>query len=125
MDLLIKLFYDLSCQDLPPMFEENLPAITTLLSKYLTYENPLLVTDDESESGPLEGVKTGICEVLVLYVQKYEDAFGELLQPFITTVWNLLTTIGQEMKYDLLVSKGLHFLTAVAQIRKHAENSIC
>lgn len=122
LNLLVKLFYDLSCQDLPPIFEDNLPAITSLLHKYLTYDNPLLKTDDESESGPEEFVKAGICEVLILYVQKYEDAFGAVLQPFITNAWNLLTTIGPETKYDILVSKALHFLTAVAKIPQHAQN---
>lgn len=121
MNLLMKLFYDLSCQDLPPIFEENLQGITPLLHKYLTYNNPLLKTDEDSESGVEEFVKAGICEILVLYVQKYEDAFGPLLQPFITSAWELLTTIGPETKYDILVSKALHFLTAVATINAHAE----
>jgi exportin-2 (importin alpha re-exporter) len=53
-------------------------------------------------------------------MQKYEDAFGELCKPFITSTWNLLTTIGPETKYDILVSKALHFLTAVASQDKHA-----
>jgi exportin-2 (importin alpha re-exporter) len=122
MNLLMKLFYDLSCQDLPPIFEDNLSSIVPLLQKYLTYDNPLLKTDDDSESGPEEFVKAAICEVLVLYVQKYEDAFGTYLQPFITSSWNLLTTIGPETKYDILVSKALHFLTAVASIPNHAQN---
>lgn len=121
MDLLINLFYDLSCQDLPPLFEESLQQIAALFSKYLTYENPLLNTDDESEIGVLERVRTGICEALVLYVQKFEDAFGPYVQPFITTIWNLLTTIGPETKYDHLVSKGLHFLTAVSGIKEYAQ----
>lgn len=122
MNLLVKLFYDLSCQDLPPIFEDNLASVTGLLHKYLTYENPLLATDDESESGPLEFVKAGICEVMTLYMQKYEDAFGELCKPFITSTWSLLTTIGPETKFDILVSKALHFLTAVASIDNHAQN---
>src|SRR5882757_7334589 len=45
MNLLVKLFYDLSSQDLPPIFEDNLGDVTALLHKYLTYENPLLATD--------------------------------------------------------------------------------
>lgn len=122
MNLLVQLFYDLSCQDLPPLFEDNLQAITALLQKYLAYDNKLLHTDDDDEVGPLENVKVGVCEVLVLYVQKYEDAFGEMLVPFITSVWNLLTTIGPELKYDLVASKGLHFLTAVCSIKKYAES---
>ena len=120
MNLLVKIFYDLSCQDLPPIFEDNLSDITVLLHKYLTYDNYLVATDDDSESGPLEFVKAGICEVITLYMQKYEDPFGELCKPFITSTWNLLTTIGPETKFDILVSKALHFLTAVASQDKHA-----
>ena len=119
---MIKLFYDLSCQDLPPVFEENLPAISSLLHKYLTYDNPLLKTLDDTEAGSLEHVKAGTCEVLVLYVQKYEDAFGPLLGQFITSAWSLLTAIGPEIKYDILVSKALQFLTAVTHVREHAQN---
>ena len=122
MNLLVKLFYDLSSQDLPPIFEDNLADVTALLHKYLTFENPLLATDDDSESGPLEFVKAGICEVMTLYMQKYEDAFGDLCKPFITSAWSLLTTIGPETKFDILVSKALHFLTAVASLDRHAQN---
>ena len=122
MNLLVKVFYDLSSQDLPPIFEDNLVDVTSLLHKYLTYDNPLLATDDDADSGPLEFVKAGICEVMTLYMQKYEDAFGELCKPFITSAWTLLTTIGPETKFDILVSKALHFLTAVASLDKHAQN---
>ncbi len=122
LNLLVKLFYDLSCQDLPPIFEENLAPITMLLHKYFTYDNPLLHTSDEAESGPLEFVKAGICEVLVLYIQKYEDAFGAFVDKFIQSAWELLTTTGTETKYDILVSKALQFLTAVARISQHAQN---
>ncbi|KAH8683367.1 CAS/CSE protein [Tricladium varicosporioides] len=122
MNSLVKVFFDLSCQDLPPIFEENLAYVTSLLHKYLTFNNPLLATDDDAESGPLEFVKAGICQAMTLYMQKYEDAFGSLCQPFITSAWELLTTIGPETKYDILVSKALQFLTAVASIPKHAQN---
>lgn len=122
LNLLVKLFYDLSSQDLPPIFEDNLADVTGLLHKYLTYDNPLLTTDDDSVSGPLEFVKAGICEVMTLYMHKYEDAFGDLCKPFITSAWSLLTTIGPETKFDILVSKALQFLTAVASLDKHAQN---
>jgi exportin-2 (importin alpha re-exporter) len=109
MNLLVKLFYDLSSQDLPPIFEDNIADVTSLLHKYLTYENPLLSTDDDAESGPLEFVKAGICEAMTLYMQKYEDAFGELCKQFITSTWSLLTTIGPETKFDILVSKVCNY----------------
>ena len=121
LNLIIKLFYDLSVQDLPPIFEDNLPAMAALFHKYLTYDNALLHTQDDTESGPLEHVKAGIFEVLVLYIQKYEDAFGQHVEQFIGSSWNLLTTVGPETKYDILVSKALQFLTAVTRIQQHAQ----
>ena len=121
LNLIVKLFYDLSVQDLPPIFEDSLAAITSLLHKYLTYESKVLKTDDDADSGPLEHVKAGIFEVLELWVQKYEDAFGEHVGQFIGSSWNLLTTVGPEVKYDILVSKALQFLTAVTSSVEHAQ----
>ncbi|KAI0129235.1 putative mportin-alpha export receptor [Hypoxylon sp. NC0597] len=120
MSLLIKVFYDLSCQDMPPQFESNLEDISTLLHKYLTYENPLLATDDDSEASVIEIVKADICEALQLYVTKYDDDFGRYTQVFVNSAWNLLSTIGPETKYDNLVSKALQFLTAIAASPKHS-----
>ncbi|KAI1630578.1 chromosome segregation protein [Biscogniauxia mediterranea] len=120
MSLLIKVFYDLSCQDMPPQFESTLEHLSTLLHKYLSYENPLLATDDESEAGVVENVKADICEVLELYVNKFDDDFGRYTQVFISTAWNLLSSIGPETKYDNLVSKALHFLTAIAGTVQHS-----
>ncbi|KAK6349794.1 importin-alpha export receptor [Orbilia brochopaga] len=119
LNLLIKIFFDLSCQELPPVFEDNLQNIMQLFHKYLTTTSPLLATDDEDEAGVEEYVKAGICEILVLYMQKYEDAFGSLTPNFAGATWNLLTTIGMQPKYDILVSKALKFLTSVARNERH------
>ncbi|KAI0875042.1 CAS/CSE protein [Hypoxylon argillaceum] len=120
MSLLIKVFYDLSSQDMPPQFESNLEHISTLLHKYLIYENSILATDDDSEAGIIENVKADICEALELYVHKYDDDFGPYIQVFISKAWNLLSTTGPETKYDNLVSKALHFLTAIAGTSQHS-----
>ena len=121
LNLLLKLFYDLSCQDLPPLFEENIGAIAGLLEKYLTFDDETLRTDSDEESGLLEFVKSGILEALSLYVQKYGDAFEEYVGTFLQSTWNLLTTTGLETKYDILVSKALHFLTSVISLQEHAK----
>ncbi|EMR63540.1 putative chromosome segregation protein [Eutypa lata UCREL1] len=120
LSLLTRVFYDLSCQDMPPQFESNLEQISTLFHKYLTYENKLLETDDDSEAGIIETVKADICEVLELYVTKYDDDFNRYTQVFISSAWTLLSSIGPETKYDNLVSKALHFLTAIAGTQQHA-----
>ena len=121
LNLIIKLLYDLSVQDLPPIFEDNLTTITTILHKSLIYENELLRSDNDSEAGPLEHVKSGIFEVIELWVKKYEDAFGTHVGQFVGSSWNLLTTVGSETKNDFLVSKALQFLTAVTSVSEHAQ----
>jgi exportin-2 (importin alpha re-exporter) len=45
LQLLLKLFVDLNCQDIPEFFEDNMTPFMTIFHKYLTYNNPLLVTD--------------------------------------------------------------------------------
>ncbi|KAA8643278.1 hypothetical protein EYZ11_002332 [Aspergillus tanneri] len=119
-NLMVKLLFDLSCHDLPPMFEERISGLSTILLKYLTYNNQLLVTDDDSEAGQLEFARAGIFEVLTLYVQKYIDDFKPYVGDFVGSSWNFLTTIGQETKYDILVSRALQFLTSVAGMPEHA-----
>ena len=109
MTSLIKLFYDLSCQDLPPVFEDHITIISGLLHKYLIYDNPSLRTTDDTESGPQEYIRAGIFEALMLYIQKYEDVFGPHLGQFIESTWSFLMTVGLETKYDILVSKALQF----------------
>ncbi|GKT84555.1 chromosome segregation protein [Colletotrichum tofieldiae] len=120
LSLMIKIFYDLSSHDMPPIFEEHLASISELLHKYLTYTNPLLETDDDSEVSVIDTVKADICEALELYTLKYDEDFGKYTEPFITNAWNLLSSTGAETKYDLLVSKALHFLTAVAGTSQHS-----
>ena len=120
MGLLIKIFYDLSCQDLPPVIESNLQSITQVLHKYLSYTTPLFA-DEEDEATPLENLKSDICDALQLYTTKYDDDFGSYTQEFTSNVWNVLSSVGPEKRYDNLASKALQFLTAVASVRRHAE----
>ncbi|KJZ80577.1 hypothetical protein HIM_00427 [Hirsutella minnesotensis 3608] len=120
LDLQIKILHDMSSHDLPPIFEEHLESISGLLHKYLTYSNPLLDTDDETEASIVDTVKADICELLELYTIKYDEDFSKYCDPFITSAWNLLSSTGLETKYDNIVSKALHFLTAVASTVQHA-----
>ncbi|CAG8652097.1 4029_t:CDS:10, partial [Dentiscutata erythropus] len=116
--LLMKIFYDLNCQDIPPFFEDNMEQCMALLHKYIIYSNPLLESESEDEAGPLEKVKSSICEIVTLYTMKYEELFTMLPQ-FVETVWLLLTTIGIEAKYDLLVSKSMAFLSTVVKLEQY------
>ncbi|KAI8365486.1 Cse1-domain-containing protein [Choanephora cucurbitarum] len=118
--LLIKIYYDLNCQDLPEFFEDNLTTFMGLFEKYLVYQNPLLVTDDEEEEGPLEQIKTGICYILELYASRYEEAFPQL-NIFVPIVINLLTNTNGDSKYDTTVCKAFSVLSVIVRIDRHSD----
>ena len=123
MSLLAKIFYDLSCQDLPPVIESNLQPIVAIWLNYLSYTNPIFDGDgDDDEPTAAETLKADICEVLQLYTTKYDEDFNPFVDQFTNTVWNLLTTVNAGKRYDILVSKALQFLTAVASVPRHAQN---
>ncbi|CAJ0827739.1 2871_t:CDS:10 [Entrophospora sp. SA101] len=116
--LLLKVFYDLNCQDLPPFFEDNWEACMNLFHKYITYQNPLLETQSEEEAGTLEKIKSSVCEIIILYTNKYEE-ISTMLPQFVNTIWNFLTTIGLEPKYDI----ELFEFDPIEYIRRDLEGS--
>lgn len=118
----LKVIHDLSSHDLPQVLVDSLAGLIALLQKYLQYDNNLLQTNDESESGPLEFVKSEIFGILTLYATKYEEDVDQHIAPFMQSSWNLLTTVGLEMKYDIMASRALNFLTRVTGMKKHASN---
>lgn len=80
----------------------------------LTTDNKLLETDDEVEAGPLELVKSQVCEICGMFAQKYDEDFSEYLPRFVQSIWSLLITTDNKPKHDLLVSNALEFLASVS-----------
>lgn len=119
--LIAKIFYSLNYQDLPEFFEDNLDTWMTHFKTLLTVDNKLLKTDEDEEAGLLEQLKSQICENVALYVQKYGEEFTKHVPDFVRAVWHLLTSTGQQVKYDLLVSNAIHFLSAVADRPQNKE----
>ena len=62
----------------------------------------LMSTQDEEEAGLLEMLKSQICDNAALYAQKYDEEFQPYLPRFVTAIWELLVSTGQEVKYDLV-----------------------
>ncbi|GBN11501.1 Exportin-2 [Araneus ventricosus] len=112
--LITKIFYSLNFQDIPEFFEDNIKIWMNYFLQLLTIDNELLRTGEDEEAGLLEDLKSQISENIGLYAQKYAEEFAEFLPGFVTAVWSLLTTVGQQVKYDLLVSNAIHFLSSVA-----------
>ncbi|KAG8192798.1 hypothetical protein JTE90_019116 [Oedothorax gibbosus] len=113
--LITKIFYSLNFQDIPEFFEDNIKTWMKFFLDLLNKDYPVLKTGDDEEAGLLEELKSQICENIGLYAQKYSEEFAEFMPDFVTAVWSLLTTVGQQVKYDMLVSNAIHFLSSVAE----------
>lgn len=115
--VLIKIYYDLNCQDIPEFFEDNIQIGMNILFKYLKFHSPLL--EDESEDDDTDlviQVKVNICELLQLYTTRYEDEFKKFIEPSIQIVWDLLNNTSTQPKNDILVSKSLQYMTCVVNL---------
>lgn len=110
-----KIFYSLNFQDLPEFFEDNMDTWMKHFLTLLTTDNKLLQTQEDEEAGLLEQLKSQICDNIGMYAQKYDEEFRPFLPQFVSAVWNLLVTTGQQVKYDLLVSNAIQFLASVAE----------
>jgi exportin-2 (importin alpha re-exporter) len=112
----LQLFHDLSAQDLPPLFEDNLQSIFALLLKYLNpraspdgmyLKNPALAqvmdgADDETSPQDGQKIRAEICSIGELYAQRYLDAAGSLIPGFVESVWEMLGRCGQGEKEDIV-----------------------
>lgn len=114
LTLIAKIFYSLNYQDLPEFFEDNMEKWMTHFLTLLTKDNPLLQTKADDEAGPMELLKSQICDNVALYAQKYDEEFQPFLPKFVEAIWNLLVSTGIEVKYDLLVSNAIGFLASIA-----------
>ncbi|XP_063967955.1 exportin-2-like [Lytechinus pictus] len=114
LTLISKIFYSLNYQDLPEFFEDNMKVWMPHFHTLLTGDNALLHSKNEDEAGPLEMLKSQICDNVALYAQKYDEEFQEYLPNFVHAIWNLLVTTGSQVKYDLLISNAIQFLASVA-----------
>ena len=113
--LIAKVFYSLNYQDLPEFFEDNIAVWMDGFHALLTAPNiKILESDDDEHAGIQEQLKAQICECVSLYTVKYGEEFENHLPKFVQAVWQLLTSIGLELKYDVLVSNALSFLGSVA-----------
>ncbi|KAI8805732.1 Cse1-domain-containing protein [Cladochytrium replicatum] len=114
--LMTNIFYDFNFVDLPEHFEDNEKHYMEIFLIYLEYQNPAL--PDLDDAGPLEGIKAKICEIVDLYVKRYEEEFTTLNR-FIEAIWRILTSCGNHQKYDEFVCKAMRFLTSVVREKRH------
>lgn len=110
--LCTKIYHSLVTQDLPEFFEDRLkdwiPSFVELLAVQVKFPDGVTVIED---------MKSEICEIASLFVQRYSDAENskEFTQQFAEKIWNLLVTTSQDLQYDTLVSTAIRYLVTVAE----------
>ena len=127
--VLLSIFYDLTCQDLPPAFEDSQNAFfgaeQGVLTKFLAWDPEAMRgdPDDTTPSLPTQ-IKTSIFELTELYTHRYPEVLASsgTVPAFVTALWNLLGG-GQRsgIAYDGLVSQGLRFLSTVIRSGNYKE----
>lgn len=120
--LMARIFFSLNWQDLPEYFEDHMGEWMALFTKTLNYSNPLLVdADEEDEADPITRLQAAVVQTLLLYADKYEEEFKDLLPGFTQTVWNLLMRVSQQPKYDGLAFAAIGFLASVVKKAMHID----
>lgn len=121
MFLLVQIYYDLNCQDIPEFFEDNMVAGMSIMHKYLNFKTTLIGdADDDEEIDILIKTKTAIVELISLYITRYAEEFDAVTENFITSIWELINTyVTKQQKFDLLAVRVLSFLTSISKIVKY------
>ncbi|KAF7308719.1 Importin N-terminal domain-containing protein [Mycena chlorophos] len=128
MTLLLEIFYDFTCHDLPPALEdahaEFFEAPGGWFHKFLSWSPPGLAVDaDETTPSLPSQVKTGILQIAELYLQLYADKLHgtNTIESFMQGVWTMIAENKmQSLADDGLVSQSLRFLSATIRSTQYA-----
>lgn len=113
--LCAKIFHSLNIQDLPAFFEDHIDVWMSNFLELLSINRIEALETSDDEVGLMEQLRSEICEIASLYVQKYSSEFINYREKVAESIWRLLTLTGHQTKYDLLVSNAIRFLITVAE----------
>ncbi|KAF8839712.1 Cse1-domain-containing protein [Paxillus ammoniavirescens] len=117
--LLAEIFYDFTCQDLPPAIEDShdefFAPSTGWLQRFLTWDPSELRKDPDDLSPSLPArLKTVIFEITELYIKLYPDQLAKspAIENFVQSVWQLVGSNKlPNVSDDNLVSQSLRFIS--------------
>lgn len=115
LELLCKVFYCLSWQQLPEYFEDHMQSFMTELLKILKFESAKIDSCADDEPSCIDKVHSAILEITNHYAVHYDEEFRPYLQEFLNVAWALLVKRSNAPKYDGVVTSGIKFLTAVSR----------
>ncbi|KZT00874.1 uncharacterized protein LAESUDRAFT_731806 [Laetiporus sulphureus 93-53] len=117
--ILVDIFYDLTCQDLPPDIEDTHEQFfgqqSGLFLQLLAWDRPQLQGDPDDMVPSLPSqIKTGILEIAELFVKLYPEVLQSTnsVAGFVRGIWELVGN-GKRMGVadDGLVSQSLRFIS--------------
>ncbi|PFH53505.1 hypothetical protein AMATHDRAFT_54636 [Amanita thiersii Skay4041] len=127
MVLLFEIFYDFTCQDLPPDIEDSYDEFFGSKSGwfpvFLAWEAPILdnSTDDVRPS-ILGQLKTVILEIAELFIKLYPDQLqrSPAVEILVERVWSLVGSNKlPDVHADALVSQALRFISTAIRSGQH------
>ncbi|TFY54539.1 hypothetical protein EVG20_g9663 [Dentipellis fragilis] len=119
MALLVDIYYDLTCQDLHPVFEDGhdefFNAQTGYFMKLMAWDPKELHTEPDEPTPSLPSkIRTNILELAEMYVKLYPEvlARSQSVEALVRAVWELIGG-GQQLgiSHDPLVSQSLRFIS--------------
>ncbi|KAF9816482.1 hypothetical protein IEO21_04087 [Rhodonia placenta] len=127
--LLVDIYYDLTCQDLPPAMEDNhlhfFGPPDGLFIKTLTLERRELQGDLDDTTPSLSAqIKTGILEICELYIKLYPEMMlnAGSVPAVVQQVWQLVGTDRRlSVGDDGLVSQSLRFISTTIRTGHYKE----
>lgn len=118
---LCQLFYLLCYQEIPQVFVDSLGDWMGIFLNLLKFDTPLVKANDTSIATPVERTKASICQSLALFVAKYEEDLSQYIESFVMEIWSMLTSLGEEERFDSLVSAAIMVLDRVVQKNQYKE----
>ncbi|KAJ6581319.1 CAS/CSE protein [Mycena capillaripes] len=120
MALLMEIFYDFTCQDLPPAIEDAHAEFFSppegWFQRLLGWNPPGLAVDpDETTPSLPSQVKTGVLQIAELFLQLYPEQLQQsrTIESFMEGVWTMIGNNNMPgLADDALVSQSLRFLSA-------------
>ncbi|KAI0055486.1 Cse1-domain-containing protein [Artomyces pyxidatus] len=119
MAVLVEIFYDFTCQDLPPELEDSHDEFFNKdrghFMRLMAWDPTELQTDaDEATPSIPSNIRTTILEIAEMYVKLYPEvlAHSSSVEAFVRAVWELVGG-GKQLgiAYDQLVSQSLRFIS--------------
>ena len=115
MEQILEIFYSLNVVDIPEFYQDH---INDWMNGFIQILGIPSTPSKDDTPGPIENLKSHVCENLALYADKYQEPFEPFVQTCVRTVWGLLVGLDcNEQRFDHLVATGIKFLSSSANTK--------